>query len=85
MPDFCQHFPMSRLFETQNSRGFIAPTLRNGSCSLRSRPHVPCVGFLRDVAASRHSSNKFGSALDFRNVIEIQLLRGCKKISLLSN
>ena len=29
-----------------------------------------CTVFLRDVAASRHSSNKFGSALDFRNVIE---------------
>ena len=32
--------------------------------------------FLRDVAASRHSSNKFGSALDFRNVIHISPLRG---------
>jgi hypothetical protein len=26
---------------------------------------------LRDVASSRHSSNKFGSALDFRHVIHI--------------
>ena len=29
-----------------------------------------CTVFLRDVAISRHSSNKFGSALDFRNVIK---------------
>ena len=29
MTDFCQHVPMSRLFETQNSRGFIDPTLRS--------------------------------------------------------
>ena len=29
-----------------------------------------CTVFLRDVAASRHNSNKFGSALDFRNVIK---------------
>ena len=29
-----------------------------------------CTVFLRDVATSRHSSNKFGSALDFRNVIK---------------
>ena len=40
----------------------IIPTLREG--------------FLRDVAASQHSSNKFGSALDFRNVIESVPLRG---------
>ena len=30
-----------------------------------------CTVFLRDFATSRHSSNKFGSALDFRNVIHI--------------
>ena len=29
-----------------------------------------------DVAISRHGSNKFGSALDLRNVIEIKPLRG---------
>ncbi len=29
-----------------------------------------CTVFLRDVAKSRQSSNKFGSALDFRNVIK---------------
>ena len=29
-----------------------------------------CALYLRDVAASRQSSNKFGSALDFRNVIK---------------
>ena len=29
-----------------------------------------CTVFLRDVATSRQSSNKFGSALDFRNVIK---------------
>ncbi len=50
--------------------------------------------FLRDVAAFRHSSNEFGSALektllpsgrdvDFRNVIESQYLRYYRKISLL--
>ena len=35
-----------------------------------------CTVFLRDVATSRHSPNKFGSALDFRNVIHISPLRG---------
>ena len=39
-------------------------------------PHTISAGFLRDVAASRRSSNKFGSALDFRNVIENLPLRG---------
>ena len=40
MTDFCQHVPMSRLFETQNSRGFIAPTLHgNEVAPFRSRPH----------------------------------------------
>ena len=29
-----------------------------------------CALYLRDVAASRQSSNKFGSVLDFRNVIK---------------
>ena len=28
-----------------------------------------CTVFLRDVATSRHSPNKFGFALDLRNVI----------------
>ena len=31
------------------------------------------------LTTSRHSSNKFGSALDFSNVIEIQYLRCCRK------
>ena len=29
-----------------------------------------CTVFLRDVATSQQGSNKFGSALDFRNVIK---------------
>ena len=51
MTDFCQIVPMSRLFETLERR---------------------VLGFLRDTSvhwtfltASRHSSNEFGSALDF--------------------
>ena len=35
-----------------------------------------CTVFLRDIATSRHSPNKFGSALDFRNFIHISPLRG---------
>ena len=31
---------------------------------------------LQDVASSRHSSNKFGSALNFHHVIHISPLRG---------
>ena len=81
MTDFCQIVPMSRLFETLERRVFQYPTLRNltekGGCSLWSRPQVPCMGFLRDTSVhwtflttSRHSPDKFGSALDFRNIIE---------------
>ena len=45
------------IFGTLSSRGFSIPTLRSRwSLSM---------GFLRDIAASRHSSNEFGSALDF--------------------
>ena len=35
-----------------------------------------CTVFLRDVATSRHSPNKFGSALDLRNVINSLTTRG---------
>ena len=38
-----------------------------------------CTVFLRDVATSRHSPNKFGSALDFRNVIESVPLEANKR------
>ena len=47
MTDFCQHVPMSRLFETQNSRGFIDPTLHgNGVAPFRSRPHSRLCGVI---------------------------------------
>ena len=40
MTDYCQHVPLSRLFETQNSRGFIDITLHgNEVAPFRSRPH----------------------------------------------
>ena len=50
--------------------------------SLSERTPLPriitalCTVILRDVASSRHSSNKFGSALDFRNVTHISPLWG---------
>ena len=64
------------IFGTLSSRAIPNPTLRNltekGGCSLWSRPQVPCMGFLRDTSVhwtflttTRHSSNDFGSALDF--------------------
>ena len=57
MTDSCSYFSMWRVFDTLSSRGFAIPTLRSRwSLSM---------GFLRDIAASRHSSNEFGSALDF--------------------
>ena len=65
MTDFCQIVSMSRLFETLGKRVFQYPTLQNLT--------VPCMGFLRDVAASRHSSNEFGSALDFATLLRFSL------------
>ena len=65
MTDFCKTVSMLRLFETLERRVFRYPTLRNLT--------VPCMGFLRDVAASRHSSNKFGSALDFATLLRFSL------------
>ena len=83
MTDFCQIVSMSRLFETLGWRVFRYPTLRNltekGGCSLWSRPQVPCMGFLRDVAASRHSSNEFGSALDFATLLRFSLFEAVEK------
>ena len=77
MTDFCKTVSMLRLFETLERRVFRYPTLRNltdkGVAPIRSRPQVPCIGFLRDVAASRHSSNKFGSALDFATLLRFSL------------
>ena len=71
MTDFCLIVSMSRLFETLEWRVFQCPTLRNLT--------VPCMGFLRDVAASRHSSNKFGSALDFATLLRFSLFEAAKK------
>ena len=90
MTDFCQIVPMSRLFETLERRVFQFPTLRNltekGGCSLWSRPLVPCMGFLRDTSvhwtfltASRHSSNEFGSALDFASLLRFSLIEAVEK------
>ena len=66
------------IFGTLSSRVIPNPTLRNlsekGGCSLWSRPQVSCMGFLRDVAASRHSSNEFGSALDFATLLRFSLI-----------
>ena len=92
MIDFCQLVSMSRLFETLERRVFQYPTLRNltekGGCSLWSRPLVPCMGFLRDTSVhwtflttSRHSSNKFGSALDFASLLRFSLFKAVKKQS----
>jgi len=73
------------IFGTLGRRVFQDPTLRkSGVAPIRSRPLVPYMGFLRDVAMSRQSKRAC-SALNFRNVIEIQPLRGCWKISLLLN
>ncbi len=74
---------MSRPFRTLNSRVITDPTLRNlsekGGCSLWSRPQVSCMGFLRDVAASRHSSNEFGSALDFATLLKVSIFDTVEK------
>ena len=85
MTDFCQIVSMSRLFETLERRVFQYPTLRNlsekGGCSHWSRPQVSCMGFLRDIAASRHSSNEFGSALDFTTLLKFSLFEAVKNQS----
>ena len=82
MTEFCQTVSMSRPFGTLSSRVISDPTLRNlsekGGCSLWSRPLVSCMGFLRDVAASRHSSNEFGSALDFATLLRFSLFEAVK-------
>ena len=62
---------MWRVFDTLSSRGFAIPTLRSRwSLSM---------GFLRDIAASRHSSNEFGSALDFATLLRFSLFEAAKK------
>ena len=71
MTDICQIVSMSRLFETLERRVFQYPTLRNLT--------VPCMGFLRDVAASRHSSNEFGSALVFATLLRFSLFEAVEK------
>ena len=40
---------------------------------------VPYLGFLRDVAASRHSSNEFGSALDFATLLKVSIFDTVEK------
>ena len=62
---------MWRVFDTLSSRGFAIPTLRSRwSLSM---------GFLRDVATSRHSSNEFGSALDFATLLRFSIFEAAKK------
>ena len=69
---------MSRPFRTLNCRVIPDPTLRNLS--------VSCMGFLRDTSVhwtflttSRHSSNEFGSALDFATLLRFSLFKAVKK------
>ena len=92
MTEFYQIVSMSRPFKTLNSRVISDPTLRNptekGGCSLWSRPQVPCMGFLRDTSVhwtflttSRHSSNEFGSALDFATLLRFSLFEAVKNQS----
>ena len=64
---------MSRSFRTLSSMVIPDPTLRNLS--------VSCMGFLRDDAAPQHSSNKFGSALDFATLLKFSLFEAVKKQS----
>ena len=73
MTEIYQIVSMSRPFRTLNSMVISDPTLRNLS--------VSCMGFLRDVAASRHSSNKFGSALDFATLLRFSLFEAVKNQS----
>ena len=92
MTEFCQTVSMPRPFRTLNSRVIPDSTLRNlsekGGCSLWSRPQVSCMGFLRDTSvhwtfltASRHSSNEFGSALDFATLLRFSLFEAVKNQS----
>ena len=85
MTEFYQIVSMSRPFGTLNSRVIPDPTLRNlsekGGCSHWSRPQVSCMGFLRDIAASRHSANEFGSALDFATLLRFSLFEAVKNQS----
>ena len=76
MTDFCQIVSMSRLFNTLEKRVFQYPTLRNPEKG----------GGLRDTSvqwtfltASRHSSNEFGSALDFATLLRFSLFEAVKK------
>ena len=80
MAEFYQIVSMSRPFKTLNSRVIPNPTLRNLS--------VSCMGFLRDTSvhwtfltASRHSSNEFGSALDFATLLRFSLFEAVKNQS----
>ena len=80
MTEFYQIVSMSRPFRTPNSRVILDPTLRNLS--------VSCMGFLRDTSVhwtflttSRHSSNVFGSALDFATLLRFSPFEAIKKIS----
>ena len=80
MAEFYQIVSMSRPFRTLNSRVIPDPTLRNLSIS--------CMGFLRDTSVhwtflttSRHSSNEFGSALDFATLLRFSLFEAVKNQS----
>ena len=73
MTEFYHIVSMSRPFRTLDSRVIQDPILRNLS--------VSCMGFLRDVAASRHSSNEFGSALDFATLLRFSLFEAVKNQS----
>ena len=71
---------------TLERRTYQDPTLRNlrstGVAPFGRDPPVPCMGFLRDVAMSRQSKRAC-SALNFRNVIEIQPSRLLKNQSVI--
>ena len=80
MTEFYQIVSMSRPFRTLDRRVFQYPTLRNLS--------VSCMGFLRDTSVhwtflttSRHSSNEFGSALDFATLLRFSLFEAVKNQS----
>ena len=80
MTEFYQIVSMSRPFRTLNSKVIPDPTLRNLS--------VSCMGFLRDTSvhwtfltASRHSSNEFGSALDFATLLRFSIFETVKNQS----
>ena len=71
MTDFCKTVSLSRPSGTPSSKAIPDPTLRNLT--------VSCMGFLRDVAASRHSSNEFGSALDFATLLKFSIFDAVEK------